>query len=69
MNASYKNDGDRATALIPVGEDWPINGSATQQMVVGVPEPATWAMMLFGFLGLGFLGYRKAEMGRASMSV
>jgi PEP-CTERM motif len=23
-----------------------------------VPEPATWAMMLLGFAGLGFLGYR-----------
>jgi hypothetical protein len=26
----------------------------------GVPEPSTWAMMLFGFAGLGFVGYRKA---------
>jgi hypothetical protein len=25
-----------------------------------VPEPSTWAMMLAGFAGLGFLGYRKA---------
>lgn len=24
-----------------------------------VPEPSTWAMMLFGFAGLGFLGYRQ----------
>jgi hypothetical protein len=24
----------------------------------GVPEPSTWAMMLIGFVGLGFLGYR-----------
>jgi hypothetical protein len=24
-----------------------------------VPEPSTWAMMLFGFAGLGFLGYRR----------
>lgn len=24
-----------------------------------VPEPSTWAMMLFGFAGLGFLAYRK----------
>src|SRR5262249_22357776 len=24
-----------------------------------VPEPATWAMMLLGFLGLGFLAYRR----------
>ena len=27
------------------------------------PEPSTWAMMLLGFGGLGFLGYRKARMG------
>ena len=25
-----------------------------------VPEPSTWAMMILGFLGLGFLGYRKS---------
>jgi PEP-CTERM motif-containing protein len=27
--------------------------------VGGVPEPATWAMMVLGFAGLGFAGYRK----------
>ena len=26
-----------------------------------VPEASTWAMMLLGFLGLGFLGYRKSS--------
>jgi hypothetical protein len=26
-----------------------------------VPEPSTWAMMLLGFAGLGFLGYRQAR--------
>jgi PEP-CTERM motif len=26
-----------------------------------VPEPSTWAMMLLGFAGLGFAGYRKAK--------
>jgi hypothetical protein len=25
-----------------------------------IPEPATWVMMLLGFAGLGFAGYRKA---------
>ncbi len=25
------------------------------------PEPSTWAMMLLGFAGLGFLGYRRAR--------
>jgi hypothetical protein len=24
-----------------------------------VPEPSTWAMMLLGFAGLGFVGYRR----------
>jgi hypothetical protein len=26
-----------------------------------VPEPSTWAMMLLGFAGLGFAGYRHAK--------
>ena len=29
-----------------------------------VPEPSTWAMMLLGFAGLGFAGYRRAKAGR-----
>ena len=29
--------------------------------VVGTPEPGTWAMMLLGFAGLGFVGYRRAR--------
>ena len=29
------------------------------QATGGVPEPSTWAMMLLGFAGLGFLAYRK----------
>jgi DNA-binding beta-propeller fold protein YncE len=28
-----------------------------------VPEPATWAMMLTGFAGLGLAGYRRAKRG------
>ena len=24
-----------------------------------VPEPSTWAMMLFGFTGIGFMAYRR----------
>ena len=28
------------------------------------PEPATWAMMLAGFAGLGFLGYRQSATAR-----
>jgi hypothetical protein len=29
-----------------------------------VPEPSTWAMMLLGFAGLGFAGYRRARKAR-----
>jgi PEP-CTERM motif len=31
-----------------------------------VPEPSTWAMMLVGFAGLGYAGYRRAREQRAA---
>jgi hypothetical protein len=31
-----------------------------------VPEPSTWAMMLLGFAGLGFAGYRTARRGASA---
>ena len=31
-----------------------------------VPEPSTWAMLLIGFAGLGFAGYRRAKAGHAT---
>jgi len=31
---------------------------------VSVPEPSTWAMMLLGFAGLGFAGYRRGAKAR-----
>jgi hypothetical protein len=36
--------------------------------VVGapVPEPSTWAMMLLGFAGLGYAGYRRAKVVRTA---
>ena len=32
------------------------------------PEPSTWAMILLGFAGLGFLGYRRARAGHAVLA-
>jgi hypothetical protein len=29
--------------------------------VYSVPEPSTWAMMVLGFFGLGFMAYRKSK--------
>jgi PEP-CTERM motif len=35
-----------------------INRGQTE-VKLAVPEPSTWAMMLFGFAGLGYAGFRK----------
>jgi hypothetical protein len=36
--------------------------------LVGViPEPSTWAMMIIGFLGIGFVGYRKTKSARTAL--
>jgi PEP-CTERM motif len=41
-----------------------------QTKVSGVPEPSTWAMMLLGFAGLGYAGFRqRAAMRRKSVSL
>lgn len=34
-------------------------------VLTAVPEPSTWAMMILGFLGLGFMGYRRKFSGVA----
>ena len=31
-----------------------------------VPEASTWAMMLLGFVSLGYAGYRRATTARAT---
>jgi hypothetical protein len=36
---------------------------------VAVPEPATWAMMLLGFGGLFFAGYREAKRGSRQLAL
>jgi hypothetical protein len=33
-----------------------------------VPEPSTWATMLVGFVGVGFVGYRRFRNGRGDLS-
>jgi hypothetical protein len=37
----------------------PVQGYFVEFSVV--PEPSTWAMMLLGFAGLGFAGYRQRQ--------
>jgi PEP-CTERM motif len=42
----------------PQALQFEISGSPVS--VGAVPEPSAWAMMLIGFAGLGFVGYRRA---------
>jgi hypothetical protein len=49
------------------GETTFVGGSAILDVTTGgtVPEPSTWAMLLVGFAGLGYAGYRRGAFIRA----
>jgi hypothetical protein len=50
----------------PIAENW---YGFTVGTVAPVPEPSTWAMLLLGFAGLGYMAYRrntKAALGAAA---
>jgi PEP-CTERM motif len=40
--------------------------SLTDSVILQIPEPSTWAMMLLGLAGLGYAGYRRAREPRAA---
>ena len=42
----------------PYSNEWDVS-AANIYVSSGVPEPSTWALMLIGFAGLGFAGYRR----------
>jgi len=40
-------------------------GTLTPTLFSAVPEPSTWAMMILGFAGVGFMAYRRKRQGGA----
>ena len=55
---------------VVVGYTDPIKGFAANYasangLIFDTPEPSTWAMMVLGFVGLGFAGYRKGRKAAA----
>ena len=45
------------TNIVAVGNDFTVDDVALRT----IPELSTWAMMLFGFGGLGFATYRRRQ--------
>ena len=42
--------------------EWFVDNLSVSGAEVGaVPEPSTWAMMLLGFAGIGFMAYRRSR--------
>jgi hypothetical protein len=46
---------------ITAGQTVPVTGTIVA--VAAVPEPSTWAMMILGFFGVGFMAYRRKSQG------
>jgi hypothetical protein len=44
------------------------NGTITATIAPAVPESSTWAMMLLGFCGLGFMTYRRKSSATLSLA-
>jgi hypothetical protein len=64
--ATYDNQTFSSLGATPGRYEWTWGPGANQNfaLVIGIPEPSTWAMMLTGFAGLGFMGYQSAGRRR-----
>jgi hypothetical protein len=49
------------TLTVPTDASWVVSDFTTnaQALTSAIPEPSTWAMMLLGFAGVGFMAYRR----------
>jgi hypothetical protein len=48
------------TLTVPDDASWVVSDFMTAQALTSaVPEPSTWAMMILGFAGVGFMAYRR----------
>jgi hypothetical protein len=43
-------------------------GNVAATSTPAVPEPSTWAMMILGFFGVGFLAYRRKNQGQVRLA-
>jgi hypothetical protein len=57
LNSANESDTTNFASRPPTYE----TGFAVFTTVAAVPEPATWAMMILGFAGVGFMAYRRSS--------
>jgi hypothetical protein len=58
LSATALTNGESFTELEAAPADSNFKGVAFAP-VAAVPEPSTWAMMILGFAGIGFMAYRR----------
>ena len=64
-NATLAPSPNPFSLTIGVGITRDIAGASTGDLnMSAVPEPSTWAMMILGFFGVGFLAYRRQNQGQ-----
>jgi hypothetical protein len=72
LDGSYANSSASASSFVdptfriaantPLADQYSFifsDGIGNTQPTPGVPEPSTWAMMILGFAGIGFMAYRR----------
>jgi hypothetical protein len=66
--STYSNQSFSTLGVTPGAYKWTWGSGVNQNftLVIGTPEPSTWAMMLLGFAGLGYAGYRRSKARPAS---
>jgi hypothetical protein len=62
---------DEVSHSLPTGFDFinfqAVSGNVLVSSISGtIPEPSTWAMMLLGFAGLGYVGFRRTRKVRVA---
>jgi PEP-CTERM motif len=55
----WSTDGDAIKSVIVSTSDGFKQVDQIEFSVAAVPEPSTWAMMILGFMGVGFMAYRR----------
>jgi len=59
----WGNGGTSGTLGTTASNDVNTSFNGTYSITAAVPEPSTWAMVILGFAGIGFVAYRRKRSG------